>query len=89
LQVNNQSVGVGKTTESGIILNKAIFLTQRIKLSYKENIVSFSFAALDYHAPDKNQYQYMLEGFDKNGLMQELPERLLIQDYHQVILLLR
>ncbi|MBE0695895.1 MAG: GAF domain-containing protein, partial [Anaerolineaceae bacterium] len=37
-----------------------------IKLSYQDNFISFEFAALDYTAPAKNQYAYMLEGFDKD-----------------------
>ncbi len=38
----------------------------RLNLSYKENFFSFEFAALDYNAPQKNQYAYKLEGFDKD-----------------------
>lgn len=37
-----------------------------ITLSYQENFFSFDFAALDYTAPEKNRYAYMLEGFDKD-----------------------
>jgi signal transduction histidine kinase/ligand-binding sensor domain-containing protein len=37
-----------------------------INLSYQENFFSFDFAALDYTAPEKNHYAYMLEGFDKD-----------------------
>lgn len=37
-----------------------------ITLSYQDNFISFEFAALDYSAPDKNQYAYKLEGFDKD-----------------------
>jgi ligand-binding sensor domain-containing protein/signal transduction histidine kinase len=39
---------------------------EHIQLSYKDNFISFEFAALDYHAPDYNQYVYMLEGFDQD-----------------------
>jgi nitrate/nitrite-specific signal transduction histidine kinase len=39
---------------------------EHIQLSYKDNFISFEFAALDYHAPDNNQYAYMLEGFDQD-----------------------
>ncbi len=35
-----------------------------IELSYKENFLSFEFVALDYTAPEKNQYAYMLVGVD-------------------------
>jgi len=33
-------------------------------LSYKDDVVSFEYAALDYLLPDKNHYQYKLEGLD-------------------------
>ena len=38
----------------------------RIQLSYKQNDLSFEFAALDYHASGKNQYAYRMEGVDTN-----------------------
>lgn len=65
LQINNKEVGVGKVIMHDKILSKALFLTDKIEISYKENIISFAYASLDYHAPDKNQYQYILEGFDE------------------------
>lgn len=34
-----------------------------IVLSHRENVFSFEFAALDYTAPEKNQYAYKMEGF--------------------------
>ncbi len=37
-----------------------------IALSYKDYVVSFEFAALDFTAPAKNQYAYKLEGFDRD-----------------------
>ena len=39
-----------------------------IKLSYKENVFSFSFVALDYANPLKNQYAYKMEGFDQEWI---------------------
>ena len=33
-------------------------------LSYNENSIEFTVSALDYLIPEKNNYQYMLEGFD-------------------------
>jgi ligand-binding sensor domain-containing protein/signal transduction histidine kinase len=35
-----------------------------IKLAYEENVFSFEFAVLDFTHPEKNQYAYMLAGFD-------------------------
>ena len=40
----------------------------KIELSYRDNYFSFEFAALDYTVPGKNQYIYMLEGFDKDWI---------------------
>ena len=37
-----------------------------LRLSYKQNFISFEFAAFDFQAPQKNQYAYMLEGFNEN-----------------------
>ncbi len=39
-----------------------------LALSYHQNSISFQFAALDFHAPHKNQYAYMLEGFDPHWI---------------------
>ncbi len=37
-----------------------------IKLPWPDNSFEFTFAALDYMNPSKNQYAYRLEGFDKD-----------------------
>lgn len=42
--------------------------TQAIELAHDENVFSFEFASLDFTSPEKNQYQYMLEGFDKDWI---------------------
>ena len=42
--------------------------TQEIKLAHDENVFSFEFASLDFTSPEKNQYKYMLEGFDKDWI---------------------
>ncbi|MEJ5200670.1 MAG: two-component regulator propeller domain-containing protein [Anaerolineales bacterium] len=39
---------------------------KEIRLSYKENFFAFEFAALDFTAPERNQYAYKLEGFDND-----------------------
>ena len=38
---------------------------REIVLSYQQNFFSFEFAALDFTAPQKNQYMYRLDGVDK------------------------
>jgi GAF domain-containing protein/ligand-binding sensor domain-containing protein len=36
-----------------------------IELSFRDRVLSFEFAALHYAMPERNQYAYMLEGFDQ------------------------
>ncbi len=37
-------------------------------LPFNENIISFNFAAMDFSAPEKNQFAYKLENFDKGWI---------------------
>ena len=37
---------------------------ETIALTYKQNFISFEFAALDFQSPKMNQYAYQLENFD-------------------------
>nr|WP_294898044.1 two-component regulator propeller domain-containing protein [uncultured Pedobacter sp.] len=66
LKIDNAPVKVGQVIGKNKILKKALFLTNKLKLTYKENIVSLYFSALDFHASNKNQYIYKLQGFEKN-----------------------
>lgn len=52
-------------TQANGVLPKAIDHLKEIHLSHKENVVTLTYAALSYCTPQKNQYAYMLEGFDK------------------------
>lgn len=36
---------------------------ESISLSYKDNFITFEFAALDFQEPDKNRFRYQLENF--------------------------
>lgn len=47
-----------------VALDTQITHKKYIELSWKDNYISFEFAALDYAMPQKNRYQYKLEGFD-------------------------
>jgi diguanylate cyclase (GGDEF)-like protein len=41
---------------------------RRIDLGFRDDVVTFEFAALDYAAPGKNRYAYKLDGFDSNWI---------------------
>jgi len=60
-KISNQPVQIGG---ENVILNKHISETQKIKLSYKHSVFSFTFAALNYATSEQNKYSYMMEGFD-------------------------
>ncbi len=60
-QIFNRPVGIGQDS----ILEKSISYTEMLQLKYSHSVLSFSFSALNYNYPEKNQYAYMLEGFDE------------------------
>ncbi len=62
----NTSVLIGEKIDDRIILTKSITETDKIEISYKQNVLSFEFAALHYISPEKNQYAYMMEELDKD-----------------------
>ena len=66
LKINNLPYEFGAKNIDSSILVKPFYETESITLNYKENIFSIEFAALDYHAPDKNEYMYKLEGFNND-----------------------
>lgn len=61
--VFNKKITAG---EANSPLENDISLTKEIRLSYKQSTFSFSFAALNFTAPENNQYAYKLEGLDKD-----------------------
>jgi signal transduction histidine kinase/ligand-binding sensor domain-containing protein/response regulator of citrate/malate metabolism len=61
-KISNQSVDFRKDDK---IISKPIQFVDEIHLSYKDKVISFEFAALNYTNPDRNQYQYLLVGFNK------------------------
>lgn len=52
--------------EKGGILPASLDRLDEIHLSYKDNVITLKYAALSYCTPQKNQYAYKLEGFDKD-----------------------
>ena len=66
-QLFNESVPVGFYEKMGrTVLSNSIAETSELKLTYEEKIFSFEFAALDFHAPQKNKYAYIMEGFEES-----------------------
>jgi len=60
----NKSILIGDGHSGGSILTKSIMDTDAIKLSFKESVFSFEYTALNYELAEKNQYAYIMEGFE-------------------------
>ncbi len=54
--------------DKGSPLKEAIEFTKEIELNHTQSTFGFSFVALSYVAPQKNQYAYQLEGFDDDWI---------------------
>lgn len=64
LEILNQPAGV----ENKSLLKTNIFNSAELDLAYNQNDFSFEFTALDYNAPDLNEYAYYMEGFDRDWI---------------------
>jgi signal transduction histidine kinase/ligand-binding sensor domain-containing protein/DNA-binding response OmpR family regulator len=60
LKISNKSEPIS----SEGILQKTIGETRRITLSYLHSVFSLDFVALNFTHPEKNQYAFMMEGFE-------------------------
>ncbi|MCB0569239.1 MAG: response regulator [Phaeodactylibacter sp.] len=62
----NQPIRPGQEYKGRAILPQSISSTDKICLTYRENVFSIEFAALHFAQPMKNKYAYRLKGFDKD-----------------------
>jgi Signal transduction histidine kinase len=59
----NEVVDINK---EGSPFQKEIGFVDKMVLSHHQSVLSFEYAALSYLAPNKIQYAYLMEGFDKD-----------------------
>ena len=57
-----------KVFDKPVQLQHSTSKTPEVWLSYDQDFMSFEFVALDYTAPRKNRYAYMMEGFDRDWI---------------------
>ena len=62
--INNQRVAFGEPNRGRQLLTRPIYQTEELTLDHRDHVVSFTFTALHFAAPEKNRYAYRLEGFD-------------------------
>jgi PAS domain S-box-containing protein len=60
LEVLNHAVRPGP----GSVLEQSITLTRRLEIPAQSDLISFTFAALDYRSPKRTRIAYRLDGFD-------------------------
>ena len=64
--ISNVPVKPGRRINDRVILEHSISETTSLELDWKHRVIGFEFAGLDYTSPEKNQYAYILEGFDRD-----------------------
>ncbi len=64
LKILNESVKPGEKIKGEVVLQKPIYETSELNLSYQHRTITFEFAALHYADPERNRYRYKLIGFD-------------------------
>ncbi len=63
LQLFNRSVAPGEEVSGRAVLSRPIEFTAAIELGYRQDVLTFEFAALHFAAPENNRYRYRLQGF--------------------------
>ncbi len=75
LRILNQPVEVNQQVNGRIVLERPLYLSPSIALTYEDKSISIEFAALHFVNPAGNQYAYMLKGFDKDWIYVDANKR--------------
>ncbi len=70
-RIHNEEAGIGPDSP----LKKAISWTKELRLTHKQSDISFEFAALDFTIPEKNEYAYKMEGYNKHWITTHADQR--------------
>ncbi len=76
LSVSGKEIHPGEKLHKRVILPSTLSETKKLRLTHKENFVEIEFAALDYFAPEKVQYEYILDGLDDEWIRTSARKRL-------------
>jgi signal transduction histidine kinase/DNA-binding response OmpR family regulator len=72
----NRSVVAGEKVNGRVVLENVINHTEKIRLKYNENSFAIYFSSLHFSAPAKNEYKYILEGFEKEWIHKDASDRI-------------
>ncbi|MCW3806624.1 hybrid sensor histidine kinase/response regulator transcription factor [Plebeiibacterium marinum] len=70
-QVYNQKVVPDSKIRNVKLLERSVTSTDQITIKHSMNVFSIDFTALEFFIPEKNRYQYKLQGFNEDWLMLE------------------
>jgi class 3 adenylate cyclase/ligand-binding sensor domain-containing protein/ActR/RegA family two-component response regulator len=65
IRLINKPVEFGK---AGSPLQIPVYLSSEIEIPYSSNMITFTFATMEFAAPELHEYRYILEGFDKDWI---------------------
>ncbi|MEM7657541.1 MAG: two-component regulator propeller domain-containing protein [Bacteroidota bacterium] len=70
IRLFNEPLKVGKSIpQSDFQVRQTPEFVEELRLSHRDYVLSFEFAALDFTQPLKNQYAYQMEGLDEEWVM--------------------
>ena len=69
-----KSVEIGTKVDSFLLENDINYL-EELELSYKDYVIGFEFAALDFKDTSRNKYAYMMEGLDPEWIYTDANNR--------------
>ena len=67
IKINNNLISSGSSGVE-LVLSESINTVKKITLNHTHQILSLEFSAMDFTAPEKNSYEYQLEGFDEKWI---------------------
>ncbi len=68
-KIFNHEIKPNTAFNGNVFLNRSINAHPEIFLSHKEKEFTIEFSALNYSSPQRNQYSYKLEGYDKEWVL--------------------
>jgi ligand-binding sensor domain-containing protein len=69
--IPNVAITDFKVFDKSFSTENSISFTKELELEYDQNFFTIEFTAFDFSAPEKNQFEYKLEGVDKDWIKSE------------------
>jgi ligand-binding sensor domain-containing protein/DNA-binding CsgD family transcriptional regulator len=68
LSVNYEKVSIGNRNDGKPLLSRSISYSDQLRFGYRDKVIRFTFAALDFANSRQNRYTYKLVGYDKGWI---------------------